>query len=110
MSENAKSTKQKLLTFRGKPLVRSENTLYYGDMTDPYVVVLQVIDNRAFEDMQLPTKVSIQLLSTDESLPLLKRIKKNSEKNTLYDAINIASIWLERILEDGDEEDEKEKK
>ena len=26
------------LTYKGKPLVRKDNELYYGSMTDPYAV------------------------------------------------------------------------
>lgn len=94
--------KEKMLTYKGKPLIRSGNTIYYGDMTDAYVAVLQITENEKFEDMELPSRVSVQLLATDESLPLMQRIKKNTEKKSFYDAINIASIWLERVLENGD--------
>lgn len=90
--------KEKYLSFRGKPLVRSGNIMYYGDITDPYITLLQISDTSNFEDMELPSKVSIQLLSTDESLPVLERIKKNSERKSIADALDIASIWLDRSL------------
>lgn len=99
--------KEKFLTYRGKPLIRSGNTIYYGDMTDPYVAVLQISETKDFKDLELPTRISVQILSTDESLPLLERIKKNTEKRTFYDAMNIASIWLERILATGDAGDDE---
>ena len=31
------------LTYKGKPLVRKDNELYYGRMTDPYVLYLQIL-------------------------------------------------------------------
>ena len=46
----------------------------------------------------LPNKVSVQIWSTDDELRPRDRIIKKTEKNNLYDALNIASIWLERQL------------
>lgn len=99
MAEKKANGKEKILTYKGKPLVRNGNTIYYGDMREPYVAMLQILDNKEFRDMELPQKVSVQILSTDTELRPKERIKKRTEKGTLYDAINIASIWLERTLE-----------
>ena len=92
---------EKILAYKGKPLVRSGNTIYYGDMADDYVAMLQITEEKTFNDLTMPQKVSVQILSTDATLRPKERIKKRTDKNTLYDALNIASIWLERILEDG---------
>jgi hypothetical protein len=69
-------------------------------MAQPYVAMLQLADTEAFSDLKLPTKVTIQILSTDDNASPKDRIKKKTEKGNLYDAMNIASIWLERILEE----------
>lgn len=95
----AEKTKDNALMYKGKPLVRNENTIYYGNMSDPYVAMLQITQSEAFSDIQLPGKVLVQILSTDTELRPKNRIKKKTEKNTLYDALNIAVIWLERMLE-----------
>lgn len=100
-------SKYDILEYKGRPLIRSGKTIYYGDMTDPYVALLQITETKEFHEMELPTRISIQILSTDETLPLIKRIKKNSEKNSFYEALRIASIWLERVLESGDVGDEE---
>lgn len=99
MAEKKKS-RDEMLTYKGKPLVRNGSTIYYGDMADPYVAMLQIQDNKEFKDIELPQKVSVQIISTDSDLRPKERIKKRTEKATLYDAINIASIWLERMLEE----------
>lgn len=88
------------LTYKGRPVVRSGNTIYYGNMADSYVAMLQIMETRDFSDLHMPSKVSVQILSTDEDLRPKERIKKRTEKGTLYDAMNIASIWLERMLEE----------
>lgn len=96
----AKASAKKSLTYKGKPLVRSGNTIYYGDMADNYVAMLMIVESTAFEDMKLPSKVTVQIISTDPEENPKDRIKKRVDKNNLYDALNIATIWLDRILEE----------
>ena len=93
--------KKDVSMYKGKPLVRSGNVLYYGDPAAPYIAMLQVLSTKSFEDMTLSDKVSVQILSTDESIPMMRRVVKRTEKNGLYTALNIASIWLERTLKNG---------
>ena len=93
-----KITKPGSLTYKGRPLVRSGNTIYYGDMGDKYVAMLQILSEADFDGETLPTKVSVQIWSTDEELRPRDRVVKKTEKNNLFDAMNIASIWLERQL------------
>lgn len=84
--------------YKGRPLVRCDKTIYYGDMADKYVAMLQILSEAPFKDTVLPTKVSVQIWNTDDELRPKDRILKKTEKNNLYDALNIASIWLERQL------------
>lgn len=86
-------------TYKDKPLVRSGNTIYYGDMADPYVVMLQIKTKKKFDDMELADDVSIQLMRTDPTVRPQDMIVKKSEKKGLYNAMDIASIWLRRALE-----------
>ena len=41
------------LTYKGKPLVRKDNELYYGNMTDPYVLYLQITTTKPVGDQQV---------------------------------------------------------
>ena len=90
--------KEKFLEYKGKPLVRSGNTVYYGDMNDPYVVCLNIKDADELKNIKLAKSVPVQLLSTDESLPPLQRIIKKSEKAGLFTALDLGATWLERQL------------
>ena len=87
-----------ILTYKGKPLVRSGNMLYYGDMSEKCVVVLQILTTKTVGDMTVADKIQVQLLSTDPEVRMKDRILKKSEKNGLYNAMDIGSIWLERTL------------
>ena len=87
---------EKFFEYKGRPLVRSGNTIYYGDMNDAYVVCLTIKNAEEYKDITLAGDITIQLLATDESLSPKDRIVKKSEKNSLYEALDIAYIWLSR--------------
>lgn len=90
--------KAKFLLYKGRPLVRSGNTIYYGSLAESCVVMMQILTTKTVGDMTIADKVLIQLLSTDEELRMKDRILKKSEKKGLYNAMDIGSIWLERAL------------
>ena len=96
-----KENKSKFLEYRGKPLVRNGNTIYYGNMSDPFVIILQITGTKTVADMKVADRVLIQLVSTDPDCRPRDRIVKKSEKKGLYNAMDIATIWLERALEKG---------
>ena len=89
---------QPFLMYKGKPLVRCGDTLYYGNMTDKYVVMLRVLTTRKQGDMELADKVSVQLMYMDADVRVRDRVVKTSEKQGLYNAMDIGSVWLERAL------------
>ena len=88
----------KFLTYKGKPLVRSGNILYYGNMSDPFVIMIQIISTKKIGEMEVANRVTVQLLNTDPDVRPRERIVKKSEKQGLYQAMDIATIWLERAL------------
>ncbi len=88
------------LMYKGRPLVRSGNMLYYGNMSDDYVVMLQILSTKDENDMKMAEKIQVQLVSTDPDVNMMERIVKTSEKIGLYNAMDIGSIWLEKALSD----------
>lgn len=87
------------LMYKGRPLVRNGNILYYGSMADKYVIMMQILETKKVNDLDVATKVLVQLQYTDTDLRSRDRIVKTSEKPGLYAAMDIASIWLERALD-----------
>ena len=84
------------LYYKGRPLVRSGDTVYYGSMADKFVIKMDILSKKTVGSLECADKVLIQLMHTDEDVN--DRVIKKSEKNGLYNAIDIASIWLERAL------------
>ena len=86
------------LTYKGKPLVRKDNELYYGRMTDPYVLYLQVLTTKKENGQDVADKIHLMLLSTDLTKPPQERVMRRTTKNGLYTALDIGGIWLEKAL------------
>ncbi|GEM_PF-86099 len=87
--------------YKGKPLVRSGKTLYYGDINDPYVVCLMIKSEKEENGEKLADDVQVQLLATDETLSPKDRVIKKSEKKGLFTALDLGVAWLERQLKKG---------
>ena len=96
MSETTEKTtvKGKFLEYKDKPLVREGNTICYGDMSDKYVLLLEIMSYKKVGDEDLPDTIFIQIISTDGT----QQIYKQGQKNGLYDAFDIGLVWLERAL------------
>ena len=86
------------LTYKGFPLVRHEDVIYYGNMTDDYVVILQILSKTKVNDMDVANKIKVYQMSTDLSLPPNKAVTKTSEKESLYEALDLANAWLSRAV------------
>ncbi len=98
MSDTKKAKKAKLLTYQGRPILRSGPQIYLGDMSERYVALLSIITTKEDHGMQVADKVSVQILATDPELRPRERVAKKTEKVGLYEALSIASIWLGRML------------
>jgi len=91
--ENSKS-----LEYKGHPLRRKDNLIYYGSMADKYIIMLQVTETKQMEDLNLATRIVVQLQYTDPDLKSRDRVVKKSEKTSFFEAIDVAAVWLERAL------------
>ena len=86
------------LSYKGQPLRRKDNLIYYGSMADPYIIMMQVLDTQKVDDLEVATRVSLQLQLTDPDLKSRDRVVKKSEKTDLYTAMDLAAVWLDRAL------------
>ena len=86
------------LVYKGHPLRRKDNLIYYGSMADKYIIMMQILDTKKVDDLDVASRVSVQLQLTDPDLKSRDRVVKKSEKDSLYSAMDVASVWLERAL------------
>ena len=94
----SKSAKTEGLMYKGHPLRRVENLIYYGTMAEKYIIMMQVLESKKEQDLNVATKVSVQLQLTDANLKSRDRVVKKSKKDSLYAAMDVAAIWLDRAL------------
>ena len=90
--------KTEMLEYKGHPLHRKDNLIYFGSMADKYIIMLQILESKKVKDLDVATKVSVQLQITDPDIKSRDRVVKKSEKESLYDAMDVAAVWLERAL------------
>ena len=95
---DTKQARKSGLMYKGHPLRRVDNLIYYGTMAEKYIIMMQVLETKKVQDLDVATKVSIQLQLTEPNLKSRDRIVKKSEKDSLYAAMDISAIWLDRAL------------
>lgn len=89
---------ENVFTYKGKPLVRQGNFLFYGLPTDKYILFMNILESRKDGDLDIATKVLVQIQSTSETASFNEKVIKQCEKSSFFDAFEIGMIWLEREL------------
>ena len=87
-----------VLQYKGRPLMRKDNMIYYGSMADSHIVMLQILETKKVQDTDITTRVSVELQLTDPNARAKDRIVKKSEKDGFFTALDLGSVWLTRAL------------
>ena len=87
---------QDFYTYRGFPLVRNKDIIYYGNMSDPFVVQMKVLSTRNVDGQDVASKIKVYQMSTDPSLNPIQAIVKTADRETLYEALDLAYVWLDK--------------
>ncbi len=97
-TKTKKKTEKKFFEYKGKPLVRCGNIMYYGDMNDRYIVKIGTNKTEKLKDLGVASSTDVAMIDTNIEGTDIKKIVKMSKKHGLYEALDIANIWLERAL------------
>jgi hypothetical protein len=86
--------KGKYLEFKGQPLVRVDNELYYGDMSEKFYLFMMIMSYKNLDKFgtQIPDKVMVQILPTSGS----GKVEKQNIVTGLSEAFDLGMAWLER--------------
>ena len=87
-----------VLTYKGHPLMRKDNLIYYGSMADSHIIMLQILETKNVNGTEIASRVSVQLQLTDPAVKSRDRVVKKGEKAGLYTALDFGCVWLERAL------------
>lgn len=88
----AKKEEKQFLTYKGKPLIRRENKIYYGDINGSYYIEFTINQTEKYGDMDIASNVVIELKENSAGKKG-KQVKK-AERENLYIAMDIAEFWL----------------
>lgn len=86
----------KLMFYRGFPLIRSGNTIFYGSGGDDFAAKLTVKETKKIADRDVPDKIMVQLVPTKNTADVTKAKKGNFVG--FYEALDAAYIWLNEAL------------
>ena len=95
MADDKKLVEGKYLMYQGKPLVREENTIIYGDLNnDPCVLVLEIMSYTGEGDNKTPDTVLLQIVDAKDP----NKIIKQGQKQGMHAAFEMGLIWLDLEL------------
>ena len=71
---------EKFLTYKGKPLVRNGNTLYYGDPSEKYVIMMQILATKPVGEIEVASKVSMFKVPFHKRISIVSEFIRFTEK------------------------------
>ena len=97
----------KHLMYKGKPLVRENNIMCYGDMDDDYILFMMILSNKTMETPngkkeEVPDMVLTQVLGREPVKPGHTKIVKQWTKIGLCDALDVGIVTLDRLNSKGE--------
>lgn len=79
--------------YKNRPVVREDNVICYGSTDEKYYIQMIVMSEKEYLGKKVPDQIYISLISTADS-----KAVKEGMKSGLSDAMEIATIWLDRYL------------
>jgi hypothetical protein len=95
----AKKSETKKLEYKGKPIYRQGDKIYYGNLDDKYILVLDILEKKAAEGIDVATKVRMQIQDNSGD-SIGGKVFRQSEKDNLYKALDIGEWWLSSAIDE----------
>lgn len=92
-------TERERLIYRGKPLIRDGNVLYFGDFNDNFIARFTILESEKVNDLDMAKKITIELLEKNGDDISKAKLTKKAERTSMWAALDIGIYWLEDILE-----------
>lgn len=84
----------KYLMYKDRPLVREGDTICYGDLTEKYILIMEIFGYKEENGVKVPDTVLVQVVESEDQ----NKIVRQGQKNGLYEAFGYGLIWLEQAL------------
>ena len=90
---------QNIFTYNGKPMVRRGDTIYYGDLSEKYIIIFTIKSKKKVGDLDVADSVGIDLCMNNGFGK--EKVIKKATRESLFEAIDIAEFWLDDAIENG---------
>lgn len=87
-----------LFYYRGFPLLRSGDKIYYGSAGDAFAALLTIKDTKKIADKDVPNKIMVQVVPTNMNDAAGMKKARKGEFIGFYEALDTAHIWLNEVL------------
>ena len=77
--------------YKGKPLVRQGDDIFYGDMSEKFYIYMMIMSEKETENGTLPEKIMVQLCESSTKIPKNQKIVVGFKE-----AFEFADAWLDR--------------
>ena len=84
----------KYLMYKDRPLVREGDTVCYGDLAEPYILVMEIMSYKDENGEKMPDTILVQVVESEDQ----NKIVRQGTKNGFYEAFGYGIIWLEQAL------------
>ncbi len=89
--------KKKVLTYNGTPIIRCGNRIYYGNLEDKLILVLDITKTMKVNGLEVADEVLVQVMDNTGELGEGQVFRKATREN-LYKALDIGEWWLKDAL------------
>lgn len=89
--------KKKTLTYNDKPILRCKNRIYYGNLEDELILVLDIVKTKKVKGLDVATEILVQVMDNTGELGKGQVFRKATRDN-LYKALDIGEWWLKDAL------------
>lgn len=87
---------EEFFTYKGFPLVRNKRQIYYGNMSDEFVATIRITSSHTENGVDIADKLKVSLMRTAKNIDPKDMVVKTSDRNSLFEALDVANIWLTR--------------
>lgn len=84
--------------YKGKPLLRCGNRIYYGNLEDKLILALDIVESsKKCKMWTYLSKVKVQIMDNTGELGK-GQVYRKCERENLYKAIDIGEWWLQDAM------------